>query len=69
MLSKALLMLPVPTLALRIVLGEMARVVVFSQRVSAQKILDTGFTFSFDKVDKAFWICIHIEYQSELRLM
>lgn len=53
-LSKALLMLPVPTFALRIVLGEMARVVVFSQRVSAQKILDTGFTFSFDKVDKAF---------------
>ncbi|MGB1119925.1 MAG: TIGR01777 family oxidoreductase [Chitinophagales bacterium] len=52
-LSKALLMLPVPTFALRIVLGEMARVVVFSQRVSAQKILDTGFTFSFDKVDKA----------------
>ena len=53
-LSKALIMLPVPTFALRIVLGEMARVVVFSQRVSAQKILDTGFTFSFDKVDKAF---------------
>ena len=47
-------MLPVPTFALRIVLGEMARVVVFSQRVSAQKILDTGFTFSFDKVDEAF---------------
>lgn len=53
-LSKALIMLPVPTVALRIVLGEMARVVVFSQRVSAQKILDTGFTFSFNKVDEAF---------------
>ena len=53
-LSKALIMLPVPTFALRIVLGEMARVVVFSQRVSARKILDTGFTFSFDKVEEAF---------------
>lgn len=53
-LSKALIMLPVPTFALRIALGEMARVVVFSQRVSAQKILDTGFTFSFDKVEEAF---------------
>ena len=53
-LSKALIMLPVPTFALRIVLGEMARVVVFSQRVSAKKILDTGFTFTFDKVEEAF---------------
>ena len=41
-------------LPMRIVLGEMARVVVFSQRVSARKILDTGFTFSFDTVDEAF---------------
>ena len=53
-LSKALIMLPVPTFALRIVLGEMARVVVFSQRVSCQKILNTGFAFSFDKVSEAF---------------
>ena len=53
-LGKSLLILPVPTFALRIVLGEMARVVVFSQRVSAQKILDTGFAFSFDKVNEAF---------------
>tara|TARA_Y100000385_G_scaffold265973_1_gene300720 strand:+ start:3193 stop:4110 length:918 start_codon:yes stop_codon:yes gene_type:complete len=53
-LSKALIVLPVPTFALRIVLGEMARVVVFSQRVSAQKIQDTGYTYSFDKVDEAF---------------
>ena len=53
-LSKALIMLPVPTFALRIVLGEMARVVVFSQRVCAKKIVDTGFTFTFDKVEEAF---------------
>ncbi|MEI8278433.1 MAG: TIGR01777 family oxidoreductase [Bacteroidota bacterium] len=43
----------VPAILLKIVIGEMSIEVLKSCTVSAQKMLDTGFTFQYDKIDKA----------------
>ena len=50
--SKALL-IPVPTLALRIALGEMSEVVLQSQRCSNEKIRHSGYKFSFPTLKQA----------------
>ncbi len=48
------LMLPkVPAFAINMVLGELSEVVLFSQRVSANKVLQTGFTFEFNYLEEA----------------
>ncbi len=39
------LIVPTPTIAIKLAMGEMSTVVLHSVRVSAQKILDTGFVF------------------------
>lgn len=44
-LERPALLLPVPAFALRLALGEMANALLDSTRVSAQKVLDHGFTF------------------------
>jgi len=44
---------PAPELALRIVLGGLAPLVLDSQRVSAQKLLDFGFQFSYPVLEPA----------------
>jgi uncharacterized protein len=41
------LIMPTPAFVLRLAMGEMADVVLSSTRVSAQKIINQGFTFSF----------------------
>lgn len=52
--KKPALVLPVPAFALRLVLGEMSAVVLNSNRVSAQKLLDAGFKFQFPTLEAAF---------------
>lgn len=44
---------PAPSFALKIALGEMSEVVLGSQHCSAEKIQSTGFEFQFDTIDKA----------------
>jgi len=47
------LLLPAPTFALRLAMGEMADVVLTGQRVSAKKALATGFAFQFPELEVA----------------
>ena len=48
------IMLPnVPAFALNLVMGEMSEVVLSSVRVSANKVLQTGFTFEYNYLDEA----------------
>lgn len=42
------ILLPAPTFALRIALGEMANVILNSNRVVSERLQTTGFTFKFD---------------------
>lgn len=46
-MGKSVLLMPAPSFALRLILGEMATVVLNSDRVSAQKIQQSGFKFQF----------------------
>jgi NAD dependent epimerase/dehydratase family enzyme len=48
-------MLPigVPSLVLKVILGQMATLALMSQKVSAEKIVATGFSFKYDSVVKA----------------
>lgn len=52
-LHKPLWLPAVPAFALKLVLGEMADVVVLGNNVSADKIRKEGFTFEFDTLEKA----------------
>lgn len=45
--------LPAPALALRLALGEMAAVVLNSNRVSAEKLTQSGFEFRWPRLDEA----------------
>jgi uncharacterized protein (TIGR01777 family) len=42
---------PVPQFALRIVVGEAAKVVTASQRINVKKLLDSGYKFKFEELD------------------
>ncbi len=44
---------PIPSAFMRLGMGEMAELVLGSTRVSAQKVVDAGFTFSFDELEPA----------------
>ncbi|QUM80693.1 TIGR01777 family protein [Moritella sp. 5] len=46
--------LTTPALLLRLLLGERADLLVYGQRVLPTRLLDAGFTFSFDALDQAF---------------
>lgn len=48
--DKPVIMIPAPAFALKLVLGEMSNTVLDSNRLSAQKILGTGFTFLFPEL-------------------
>jgi NAD dependent epimerase/dehydratase family enzyme len=52
-LGKPLLLPPVPKFVLKLMLGEMAQIVLGSQLVSAEKIQEEGFVFEYANVDKA----------------
>jgi uncharacterized protein (TIGR01777 family) len=47
------IIIPAPTLALKIALGEMSAVVLNSNRASSEKIQKDGFEFEYRKIDKA----------------
>lgn len=44
----------VPSLVLKIALGEMSTLVLSSQRVSCEKALQSGFTFNYPRIEEAF---------------
>ena len=50
--SKALL-LPAPAFGIKLVFGEMARVVLNSSNISSEKIRQTGFSFEYPSLEKA----------------
>lgn len=52
-LGKWTLPINVPAVALKLALGEMAATALSSQKVSAQKITDTGYTFQFPELKPA----------------
>ena len=52
-LNKKSILVPAPTFALRIGLGEMADAVLFSTRVSADKTLESGFKFQYPDLEVA----------------
>ncbi len=42
---------PIPKLALKLVIGEAAKVVTASQRINVKKLLDSGYKFKFEELD------------------
>jgi uncharacterized protein (TIGR01777 family) len=52
-LDKPLLFPPVPAFVLKVVLGEMADIVVNGSSVSSEKIQKTGFVFQFNSLERA----------------
>jgi NAD dependent epimerase/dehydratase family enzyme len=47
------LLLPMPAALLNLLLGEMAELVLGSQRVLPQRLLDAGFSFGYPSLDQA----------------
>ncbi|WP_317043254.1 TIGR01777 family oxidoreductase [Marivirga sericea] len=52
-LSKPLILPNVPAFAMKLLLGEMAQMVLGGNKVSAKKTLNSGFTFKFEQLDNA----------------
>jgi NAD dependent epimerase/dehydratase family enzyme len=51
--KRPMLPIGVPSLLLKVILGQMATLALMSQKVSAEKIVATGFSFKYDSVVKA----------------
>lgn len=51
--GKRTIVVPAPTFALKLAMGEMADMLLSSQNCSAEKILKSGYTFQFDNAVKA----------------
>jgi uncharacterized protein (TIGR01777 family) len=49
----------VPSFAVKLMLGELSEEVLKSCTVSAQKVIDTGFHFKYDTIDKAVQATVH----------
>ena len=47
------ILLPAPTISLKLLLGEMSRIALNSTLLSNKKILDTGFSFKFPNLKEA----------------
>lgn len=52
-MKKPLVLPKVPAFAINLMMGEMSEVVLASQRVSANKVLQTGFTFEYNYLEEA----------------
>ena len=57
-------LIPIPKLALKIIFGDMAEVLVASQKVSAKKITSTGFQFEFPELPLALKEILDNPYQN-----
>ena len=53
-LNKISLPIPIPKAIIRLLFGEMSTLIFNSQYVSSKKIMDSGFTFKFSKIEEAF---------------
>lgn len=51
--KKPFFMPNIPTFAIKLLLGEMAIILLEGSRVSAEKIIQTGFKFNYENIDKA----------------
>lgn len=51
--------LPLPSLALRAILGEVAPYTLFSQRASAQKAIEAGYVFEHPEIEEALVDVVH----------
>jgi uncharacterized protein (TIGR01777 family) len=60
-LSKPMFLPPVPSFALKFVLGEMADVVLKGSRVSSKKLVDSGFNFEYNDLEMALQSLIKID--------
>jgi len=56
-LNRNILLPPVPAFVLKLILGKMAAIVLESQKVSAQKIVDAGFDFYYTTAESAIKDC------------
>ena len=52
-INRFALFMPAPSLAIKTVFGELSRLVLNSNRVSADKIVNSGFTFEYPNLEKA----------------
>ena len=52
--KRPMLPLGVPPLVLKVILGQMATLALMSQKVSAEKIVGSGFSFKYESIQKAF---------------
>lgn len=52
-LNKKIWLPKIPALIMQLILGEMANIVLKGNRISSEKIVLTGFSFSFEKIEKA----------------
>lgn len=53
-LKKLSLPIPIPKLIIRLIFGEMSVLIFNSQYVSSKKIINSGYVFSFPKIEEAF---------------
>ena len=60
-IKRPIILPPIPSFVLKLLLGEMAGLVLKGVKVSSQKIQSTGFTFKFDKLDDALRIYLWIK--------
>jgi NAD dependent epimerase/dehydratase family enzyme len=56
-------MLPVPVWVLKLMLGKMSAVILNSNKVSAEKILSTGFKFKYPEITPALSAIIELPKQ------
>lgn len=57
-LKKPLWLPNVPSIVLKVILGEMAAIALESQKVNNSKILDSGFSFKYEKIENALSDCL-----------
>lgn len=61
--KKRVIMLPVPVWVLKLMLGKMSAVILNSNKVSAEKILSTGFKFKYPEITPALSAIIELPKQ------
>ncbi len=59
-MHKKAILLPAPALMMRLILGEMAAIVLFSSNVSAKKVKEMGFLFNYSRLKEALEALIRV---------